>query len=231
MGLSVGHLDFYLYWFDQGWLKPGASILDLGAQQLFCQEDPKRINEFVTRLGGAAYAPSEVERIADGTLAGPMLERAGFKYASIDHKPYPYSIVLDLNRERLPAEHRSRYQLVTNSGTSEHILNQWNVFEVMHDAAEPGGILYNAVPCCGYFEHGIINYNAKFWWALAEENGYRMLKHWLWFDKPMKAPPASFQESIEYEAALWQARDGWANVLLQKVDDRPFAGFTDPVFR
>lgn len=231
MGIGVGHLDFYLHWYDQGWLRPGASILDLGAQQLFCQDDPSRINSFLARFGGPPYGKIEVKRMADGALAGSMLERAGFHYRSIDFKPYSFGIKLDLNRESLPAEHRGQYQLVTNHGTSEHILNQWNVFEVMHEATAPGGLLYNAVPCCGYFEHGIINYNSKFWWALAEENGYRILKHWHWFDEPLSSPPPSFQKDMEYDPRLWQAHDGCVNVLFQKMDRRPFAGFTDPAFR
>jgi hypothetical protein len=28
------------------------------------------------------------------------------------------------------------------------------------------------------FEHGLVNYDAKFWWALSEANAYRIVKMW-----------------------------------------------------
>jgi len=89
------------------------------------------------------------------------MERAGFRDASIDYKDYPFAVRLDLNRNILPEEHHGRYDVVTNHGTSEHILNQWNFFKTMHDAAAVGALMYHSVPFCGEFEHGIMHYPAR----------------------------------------------------------------------
>lgn len=231
MGIAPGNLLLMMAWADNGWLQPRASILDIGAQELFCTSNPGVLNQFLGRFGGVAYDDDEQHRMADRELAGNLMLRAGFSYASIDYKPYPFGIPLDLNRERLPDEHCGRYDLVTNCGTSEHILNQWNVFETMHAAAAPSELMHNVVPCSGEFEHGIINYNAKFWWALAEANGYDILKFSAWTAPELSQPSATFGDTITYSPSLWTAENSWMNVLFRKTSDRPFAGLVDPAFR
>jgi len=232
MGIGADHIALYRHWADQGWLKPRGSVLDIGAQELFCTGKPEAINGLVEHFGGEPFCEADVSRLADKGMAGEMMQRAGFRYASIDYKEYPFAIRLDLNRDRLPAEHRGRYNLVTNHGTSEHILNQWNVFEVIHDATEIGGLMYHSVPCSGEFEHGIINYNAKFWWALQEANGYERLKFSAWIDGESRQVPDSFSDTItDYRPSDWRAPAGWMNLLFRKISERPFAGLVDPAFR
>ena len=149
MGIGPANLTAYLWWHAEGWLKPGGSMLDIGAQELFCEADPAALNRFIATFGGEPFPDDELMRVASRGLAGTAMQRAGLRYSSIDFKPYPFGIVLDLNRDRLPEGHRGAYDAVTNHGTSEHILNQWNVFETMHDAAKPGAMMYHCVPFCG----------------------------------------------------------------------------------
>ena len=51
---------------------------------------------------------------------------------------------------------------------------------MIHDATAPGGLMYHGVPMAGEFSHGIINYNPKFFWSLAEANGYDIVRFWGW---------------------------------------------------
>jgi hypothetical protein len=63
------------------------------------------------------------------------------------------------------------YAVVTNFGTSEHVFNQLAVFETMHDACTEGGYMVHGVPR-SMVDHGLFNYTAKFFEALAEANDY-----------------------------------------------------------
>lgn len=227
MGIASGLLRQYAEWGGRGWLKTGGAIFDLGAQQLADGIKPEFINQFVTTFGGKAYAEEEMPKADD--YAGHVIERAGFRYASIDIQPLPFSIILDLNRSELPADHVGRYDLVTNHGTSEHILNQWNVFKVAHDAAKPGALMYHAVPMACDFEHGVVSYNPKFFWALAEANGYEVLNFRGWVGDDMAMP-----DSIVSQLRLKQTPRGnqaWLFVLFRKPAERPFAGLMDPAFK
>jgi hypothetical protein len=100
-------------------------------------------------------------------------------YACVDLDPSFNSIALDLNFDSAPAEHRGRYGLVTNHGTSEHIMNQLNVFQVTHDFTKPGGLMLHAVPFTVHLEHGFFNYQPNFFNALARYNGYKTLGMWV----------------------------------------------------
>jgi hypothetical protein len=46
----------------------------------------------------------------------------GCPYVAIDYDRSPHIIPLDLNFDNVPAEHKGRHQLVTNFGTTEHVI-------------------------------------------------------------------------------------------------------------
>jgi hypothetical protein len=89
------------------------------------------------------------------------------------------SIPLDLNFDPCPPEHVGKYGFVTNHGTSEHILNQYNVFKVMHDLTMTGGFMLHAVPFTVHLEHGFFNYQPNFFDALARYNSYEVSGIWV----------------------------------------------------
>ena len=99
----------------------------------------------------------------------------GSGYAAIDIDASPGSIPLDLNFDDVPAEFKASFALVTNFGTTEHVANQLNAFKTIHDLAEVGGVMIHTVPAQGYMNHGLVNYNPKFFWMLARSNGYKWL--------------------------------------------------------
>ena len=82
---------------------------------------------------------------------------------------------LDLN---LNAVHKfgTRFDLVTNNGTGEHIFNQAAVFETVHNAAKPGGLMLHIVPWINWRNHAFYNFHPSLFRDLAEANGYEMLR-------------------------------------------------------
>jgi hypothetical protein len=227
MGIAPGLVWLFADWHRQGLLKRGDAVLELGAQELFCGGDPSQINRFVRCFGGEPFSDADLARVADRGLAGELFARVGSPYTSIDYKPFPFGIVMDLNRDVLPAEHHGRYQLVTNHGTSEHIINHWNVMKTMHDATAEGGLMFHNVPFCGLFEHGLFNYNPKFFWFLSVANGYRIVSMRAAVEDLLTQVPVSFERDVEFVPSRPSAQDACLQVLFQKTDDRPFAGLTD----
>ena len=79
-------------------------------------------------IAGLDSVPTRVVALNDRALSGFTLRVTG-------------TLVLDLNFDEAPKDHWNKYGLVTNHGTSEHIMNQYNVFKMMHDFTRPGGVM------------------------------------------------------------------------------------------
>jgi hypothetical protein len=229
LGISAPLLDMHVDWMRDGLLPPGSAMLDLGAQQLFCADNPASIAAFIRHCNGPEPSGRELEKLADGGLAGDLFERCGFTYRSIDLTRDRYVLRMDLNHDHLPDDHAGRYRWVTNHGTSEHILNQWNVFKTMHDACAVGGVMYHNVPMSDP-THGIISYSPKFFTELARANGYRLERTWAW----SSADQTDFKERFEPEIPFNAQAPGalmWLNVILRRTNDREFRGLVDmPAF-
>ncbi len=144
MGMN---LDGPIYLQRNGWLTAEKNkILDIGPQTIYFTT-ADQVREFVTNQGGKASA-SEIERLVyfstprDGertTMFSEIVDLTSIEYASIDVCPgLKNTEILDLNFDALPKRMRGHFDVVFNFGTTEHIVNQWNCFEVIHDALKVG---------------------------------------------------------------------------------------------
>src|SRR5215471_7717353 len=179
MGLGPPILALYTQLKQLGVLDSVTEVMELGAQNVWC---PRA--QIVLQLFHAFSRPEPptemLKRFANWQGSASELHLAlGMNYACVDLDPSFNSIALDLNFDSAPAEHRGRYDLVTNHGTSEHIMNQLNVFQVMHDFTKPGGLMLHAVPFTVHLEHGFFNYQPNFFDALARYNSYQTLGIWV----------------------------------------------------
>jgi hypothetical protein len=248
MGIGANDLRNLMHLRDIGALPERGSIIEIGAQQL--------ADDFLTDTAGlekartsfrldrpfqiaATPAPQTasghlVPLRADAPPAAEFWHWLGYQYASIDIDSSPGSIPLDLNYDRVPRRHAGKYSIVTNYGTTEHIANQLNAFRVIHDLTAPGGIMIHVVPAQGMFNHGLINYNLKFFWMLSRSNGYG----WLDMDFrtghiPSSVSPDLVNEIARYHpdiierCASYQAPDGAIFVAMRKDFDIPFVAPLD----
>ena len=182
------------------------AVLDIGSSNLY-SANAFSIKNFVTKYNiqpredledfanrmeyGAAYDPVYGGR--NGSFLGEVLEAAGFEYDAIDIAQGYKTTVVDLNVQNIPPHMVGKYDLVINSGTTEHILNQYNSFKAIHDATKSGGFIWNSVPAVGYLDHGYFCYTGKFFFDLAKFNDYEIID--MWFDGP--AGPESVFASVE----------------------------------
>lgn len=184
MGINI---DALLYLQEKGHLTSTRNrLLDIGPQTVYFAT-AGQIRQFVAKQGlvvAQNIFESEVERLVyfstprpgeRTTFLSEVTDLTNVEYHSFDVCPALKTEILDLNFDPLPAQHREYHDVILNSGTTEHIFNQWNCFEVMHDAAKVGGVIYCQLPASGYLDHGYFCYTPLFFRDLAAANGYELL--------------------------------------------------------
>jgi methyltransferase family protein len=199
MGVKVDDLRLLMWLKAQGHIPEKSSVIDLGVQQLtdcfLAAGAELETMQRLFHLDMLCPLPQPLLPVVDGEpknldpaapLARDFWAWLGVDYAAIDIDGSPGSIPIDLNYDDVPADAKGKYQLVTNFGTTEHVANQLNAFKLIHDLAAKGCIMVHTLPSHGQFNHGLVNYNPKFFWMLARSNGYRLL-HMSFFGNMMAA--------------------------------------------
>jgi SAM-dependent methyltransferase len=219
VGYNPGLLDLFVEWFKKYGFGKGTTVLDIGTSELFCADDPDSLNRFLRHFGATPYSGDELDRMSNQAFASELFRRAGLRYQAVDITPSPHTIRIDLNAESLPFWRRGRYWMVINSGTTEHVLNQYNAFRLIHDATAVGGLMYHGVPMAGELEHGFISYHPRFFHRLAEENGYEVLDIWGWTSE--SAHSHRDAEALRFNHPF-VAQDAFVHVLLRKAARQAF---------
>jgi hypothetical protein len=240
MGMAASDLASITRLQRDGYFVGGRRVVELGAQQLSANltTTPGVIAEAGAAFG-AGPAPAEfVVRSEQPVSEDAPLEQSapfsrdlwawlGFAYNAIDFDGSPGAIPLDLNVDAVPSDLKNRATLVTNFGTTEHTANQLNAFKVIHDLTATGGVMFHNLPSQGYLTHGLLNYNPKFFWALAAANGYK------WLDAGFKQAPESYGLPVDIAAEFGKFdpaagesgmtfRDAGMRIILQKLYDFEF---------
>ena len=243
MGINSQDLDILIRLREEGYIPNQASIIEIGAQQISNSflSASSQLDELAKLFG--VTTPHRFPKPVAGNIVHGALEHLnaealaarefwkwlGFHYASIDIDGSPGSIPLDLNFDPTPKDSFGQYHLVTNFGTTEHVANQLNAFKVIHELTSLGGVMVHNLPAQGMMNHGLINYNPKFFWMLARSNGYK----WLYADYTSansyyELPQniidnvIPFNPNITDRAKTYQVADGAVVVAMQKVFDSPF---------
>jgi hypothetical protein len=179
MGLGPQILELYRQLKILGALEGTRNVIELGSQDFWCPQQ-----NVVRALFSAFARPEPPPELLHTTNAKQLparllYEALGLDYQCVDVDGRDGSLTLDFNFDSAPSDHSGRYDLVTNHGTSEHLLNQYNVFKMMHDFAKVRGIMVHAVPFTVHLEHGFFNYQPNFFESLARYNSYEILGLWV----------------------------------------------------
>src|SRR5262245_15158185 len=171
MGIGFDLLDRLMELRLAGLIRRRTAVMEIGAQQL--NNNFLQATERLQKLGAFFGINQPIElgeqsesHIVHGGMehldaAAPAARKfwlwLGFEYAAIDIDGSPGAIPLDLNFDSVPLRERGRYGLVTNFGTTEHVANQLNAFEVIHDLTALNGLMMHSLPAQGFFNHGLVN--------------------------------------------------------------------------
>jgi hypothetical protein len=205
----------------RGGLVPlGAKIAELGVQNLHC--DPGAAAEFVQlfRDKGAnvSISDNEAAKFGEGGHLGAMLNAVGFDYTAIDIFDAPNTRLHDLNIDFVEPDMLGKFDLVTNYGTTEHVINQMLAMRTIHDLAKVGGIIHHELPMGGYFLHCYFTYNPAVFHDLASANSYRLVEQKI-SSGPWRRTSKSLRERGFQDD---QFRDYGIEIVLQKSTDAPF---------
>jgi hypothetical protein len=227
----------------RGILENFTEVVEIGAQQLaqnFLRDTGSldylygALHKTRPFLGDAIDAGliDGIERLPDEAPSSKQFwQSIGLNYTAVEFDGHRDSIALDLNRDKVPRRMRGKFDLVVNWGTTEHVANQDNAFRVIHDLCTENGIMMHFVPAGGMMNHGLINYNTKFFWHLCRENGYEalMLKTIATGINPVPQNIIDSNEklgaTVGYCAdnvAKGDVADFYVIATLRKANDQPF---------
>jgi hypothetical protein len=242
MALGAGIIELVGQLRSEGYLRDRLSVAEIGSQQLGpgfldARDAMARVGKLFDVTVSCPLTQSNAShalgRDGDAPYARDFWAWLGFDYLTVDIDGIA-DVSLDLNCESVAPELVGNYQLVTNFGTTEHIANQLNAFKVIHDLAAPGGLMIHDVPLQGMLNHGLINYNPKFFWMLARSNSYRTIHMSMSADRIGRALPqniaeaiAPFDPSIVARGNSFSFVDTSLIVILQKVVNAPYAAPID----
>jgi hypothetical protein len=179
MGLRREFLEDLLTLKRSGALSQARRVIEIGSQQLgdsflastdLLDQTYQIFGRSRVELG----CPSGADFASTAPPSKPFWTSIGFDYATIDYDGHRDSIPLDLNTDRVPEKLRQQFDLVVNTGTTEHIANQAQAFRIIHDLTRIGGVMFHEVPA-GSWNHGLINYTPKFFLLLHKQNDYEQV--------------------------------------------------------
>jgi hypothetical protein len=87
-----------------------------------------------------------------------------------------------------------RFHITINTGTAEHVFNQYQMFKTIHDLTLPGGVMFHTFPFVGWLDHGFYNYNPTLIMDLAMTNDYAIIA---WIYAKLSPPHIVEIERIE----------------------------------
>lgn len=167
MAISYTHYQLLKLLKDRGELPQGGRILEIGKANWYGDAPPSVVD--------ASFADG-----ADGFLVVSRLYELLCKPEEViacDNDPAARAtgaLNVDLNVARATLI-EGDCSLVINHGTAEHVFNIANVFKVMHDACEVGGLMIHESPFTGWESHGFYSLQPTLFYDLARENGYEMV--------------------------------------------------------
>lgn len=180
MAIGSLHIEWLSSLASRSHIRPGASVLDLGTQDLWAQPEPLR--RVAARHLGSADCKQALKAIFDGKTPRPRCQRDFYgifgasSYRSIDLGDPRADFPLDLNLP-VPAS-TGTYDVVTNFGTTEHVFHIGQTFANIHALLEVGGIQIHTLPSYGYIDHGFYNIHPSVYLDMAKANAYDVVDVW-----------------------------------------------------
>ncbi len=143
---------------------------------------PKTEGKKMLELGDQILNPFLAEEVGF-KVAKPYYKSLGYDHTSVDMNGKNGSVRHDLTKPR--AEFNNKFDIITNHGTSEHVIDQYTVFKNLHEWGAEGCVYAHVVPLDAeehkailgrpFPKHGFWEYSIKFWVELAKACGYELV--------------------------------------------------------
>ena len=159
--------------------KESPNAIDLGSQT------PSINNNFIKNLISTNKHLTKIQKVNLNELSNnekfstkDFITKIGFNnYNSIDLNGAYESFKFDLNKDICTAyDFNSKYDLVINNGTGEHVFDQHSLFLNIHNLTKTNGIMLHVLPFIDWINHGFYNFNPIIFGDLAASNKYEIIK-------------------------------------------------------
>jgi SAM-dependent methyltransferase len=206
-------------WLDEGWLFPGARLIEFGAQEFYCdpQAARERTRAFLLARG---KSPAEADGATGRSGIFPVanVHRAlGIDYVAIDVDGAYGSTFFDLNTFAPPPEWVGAFDMVNNDGTIEHLANPINGFQVAHKLLKPGGVARHTTPLTGLRDHGFFHPTSSFYSSMLNDNRYELLEA-----HADVQPARPWDDPLFTLAEQAEIVDMWGLIIYRKQIDESF---------
>jgi len=114
-----------------------------------------------------------------------------------------------------------QFDIMINNGTSEHIFNQANVFQIMHDHTKTGGFMIHYTVGLGWLDHGFYNVQPHFFLDLSKYNRYELVSC-AYVNTLTTFPLRPGEFSLEQIAANSRLADALLCACLRRQSDAAF---------
>jgi hypothetical protein len=166
MGITTNSANFLLFSRSKG--ASFDQTLMLGRQELFI--DSREIGRLCDRW-----------RIKGSELAVDKYAESFFKFLgadvvdSIDQSDYEEATIIHNLNKPIPENLRSRYSVVYDGGTLEHVFNFPQAVKNCIDMIKIGGHFISITPANNYCGHGFYQFSPELFFSLfSEQNGFRL---------------------------------------------------------
>lgn len=173
---------------DADLIPAGLDVLEIGQANWYGDIDPAIVLGVIDQ-----YAEPVVQPALNAALTHDLASKAEWwafdvarafyravlrfqNITCIDLHGPPGAIQHDLNEPM--SDHWPTFGLVVNSGTAEHVFDQRQLWQTIHELTEPGGLMMHALPLWGWLDHGFYNYHPTFVADVAAANGYEIVGWW-----------------------------------------------------
>jgi hypothetical protein len=214
MGVTRENFKHYKTLKDKGVVKftDKLKIMELGSQTVHFQ-DAGFFREYLTYLD---LDPTLADNFPFDVSNRIVHETFGHTYDCIDLDPLdPKAYFWDLNTMECPEEHKGVYDIVTNHGTTEHLIGQATSFKMMHDLTKKGGAMISVLPFID-INHGLFSYNPIFFESLAKYNDYEIVGLYVMESRP--GAPLEECNKLPYIPL----RPSYVHCILKKQNDNEF---------
>lgn len=175
MALTAADVQFWLALKAAKQLPINPAVLEIGEANWYGDVNPRDLvaqGIFDGSALAAAMATPEPAFVVAKLFYQTVL---GYRFIlAIDKHGTRESLQYDLNQP-LPMESAAKFEVVINTGTGEHVFDQRQLFQSIHDHTAVGGLMVHAAPFTGWLDHGFYCYQPCFWRDLAAANGYTVV--------------------------------------------------------
>jgi hypothetical protein len=234
MAISAVEYSMWRSLAEQKKLPPNPDVLEFGEANWYGDVPIPQLVQDIQKFAAPDVAPELTAAMNE--LQRRDLRRHLFDLAKIFYKTftnYKSITAIDLHGTSAALKHNlnepvpldRKFNITINTGTAEHVFNQYQMFKTMHELTVPGGIMFHTSPFQGWLDHGFYNYNPTIFVDMAAINDYSLVI-WVYGEiSPLKIVQLQRLEQVHEMAKRGELGKNSVHIVVmtKPPEEKPFA--------